>query len=273
VNLIGNGVLQLGQLSELLQRPPFFEPAEQFIWDDAYIATQMLIAHLDPNTEAASRHPEIDLAPGNALLDLGCGPGLYCQRLSARGLDVTGVDLSQNSISYAREHDPATIYICKNYLEFELTGSFKAITLIYGDFCVLSDANRDKLLGKIHEALDDDGHFVFDVMAMPIYQARRNVSPTWSVEDGAGFWKPGAHLVLAQHFDYPEQTTVLEQFIIVEEDGAVSVYRNWHRYYSAEAITAVLENCGFEVAALHGDLTGTAYTSDSEWIGVVTQKG
>ncbi|MFN8598182.1 MAG: class I SAM-dependent methyltransferase [Anaerolineae bacterium] len=64
----------------------------------------------NPNVAAASHRGAIDrsvrwlirtlaLQPGEAVLDLGCGPGLYASRLATAGLRVTGVDYSRRSIS------------------------------------------------------------------------------------------------------------------------------------------------------------------------------
>ena len=39
------------------------------------------------------------LKPGMKLLDLGCGPGLYAERLVRAGIEVVGVDISENSLA------------------------------------------------------------------------------------------------------------------------------------------------------------------------------
>ena len=40
-------------------------------------------------------------APSARILDLGCGAGRHSRRVAAHGLDVTGLDLSANSIASA----------------------------------------------------------------------------------------------------------------------------------------------------------------------------
>jgi hypothetical protein len=87
-----------------------------------------------------------------------------------------------------------------------------------------------------------------------------------------GFWKPGPHLVLEQGFDYPEQDIYLDQFVVIEEDGTLSVYRNWFQDYTRETITAEVEAGGFAVQGVWNDLTGTPYTEGGEWVGVVALK-
>ncbi len=45
---------------------------------------------------------------GRAALDLGCGPGHYCRRLTERGWRATAVDTDPDNLAYAAEHAAAT---------------------------------------------------------------------------------------------------------------------------------------------------------------------
>ena len=171
----------------MVRRPALFAPHEAPFWDDPHIATQMLAAHLDPETDAASRRPatidatvawiveQLGLSAGDRVLDLGCGPGLYCQRLARLGLDVTGIDLSENSLLYAREQAAAEglpiRYIHANYLTLDAAAEYDAALLIYYDFGVLPDPDRDDLLRRVRRALRPAGAFVFDVLAGPAWPA------------------------------------------------------------------------------------------------------
>lgn len=79
-----------------LRVPSRFEQADNAFWQDPYIAKQLLKAHLNSDNEGASRSfsfidKSIDfiqqIAPQNSyqkVLDLGCGPGLYCERLAKK---------------------------------------------------------------------------------------------------------------------------------------------------------------------------------------------
>jgi len=78
--------------------------------------------------------------------------------------------------------------------------------------------------------------------------------------------------VLEEGFDYPEQSIWLDQYTTIEGDGIVSVYRNWFQDYTPEMIKEELTQGGFEVKSLWNDLMGTPITSDTEWIGVITQR-
>lgn len=276
----------ISQLMQLQQKPAPFTPGEELFWDDPHISSQMLEAHLNPEVEAASRRPEtidrsvewlidtLGLKPGDPILDLGCGPGLYASRFARAGMQVTGVDYSRRSIDYARsyaEKNKLDIrYRYQNYLELDDENQYRAAFLIYGDFCPLNPEQRSALLRNVHCALQPGGKFVLDVSTREQRKRHGNKNGWYALE--SGFWKPGPHLVLEEGFDYPEQSIWLDQYTVIEADGKISVYRNWFQDYTPETITEELSASGFDLAGLWGDLTGLPYSPDSEWIGVITQK-
>jgi SAM-dependent methyltransferase len=278
--------LDLEQLRHLQEKPAPFTPGEALFWDDPHISQQMLAAHLDPEVDAASRRPEIiersvawlvealGLRPGEAVLDLGCGPGLYAWRLAQRGLRVTGIDYSRRSIAYAvaeaHERNLEITYRCENYLGLKDEQAYTLATLIYGDYCPLNPEQRAALLQNVRRALKPGGHFVLDVTTRQHRQRHGRVNG-WRAVEG-GFWKPGPYLLLEEGFDYPERAIYLDQAIVVEADGKISVYRMWFQDFSRETITAELEAGGFTVENVWSDLTGTPLTDDSEWIGVVARR-
>ena len=273
------------KLKPYLEKPAPFTPGEPLFWDDPHISAQMLNAHLNPTNDAASRRPgtitatvdwligEIDLKPGDSVIDLGCGPGLYASRFAQRGLKVTGVDYSKRSIAYAegfaKENGLEIEYRYQNYLELTDENRFYVALLIYGDFCPLSPEQRSELLTNIHRALKPGGYFVLDVTTRHHRRKYGNQNNWYAVK--SGFWKPGPHLVLEDGFDYPEESIYLDQAIVIEDGGNITVYRNWFQDYSLEMITKELNAGGFAVIAAGNDLAGTLYTEDSEWIGLITQ--
>ena len=246
----------------------------------------MLDVHLNPDVDAASRKPEtidrsvkwmietLGLKAGDAVLDLGCGPGLYASRFASAGFQVTGVDYSSRSIEYAtkyaRDNNLNITYRYQNYLELDDENQYDAAFLIYGDFCPLNPEQRSTLLTNVHRALKPNGQFVLDVSTREHRKKYGNKNAWYAAENG--FWKPGPHLVLEEGFDYPEESIWLDQYTVIETDGKVSVYRNWFQDYTPETILAELSQGGFAIENLCGDLTGQPYTLDSEWIGLVTRK-
>ena len=276
----------ISQLIGLQQKPDPFTSGEPLFWDDPHISAHLLEAHLNPNIDAASRNPEtidrsvkwlvenLALKAGDSVLDLGCGPGLYTSRFARAGLQVTGVDYSHRSIEYATkfaaENNLNIAYRYQNYLELNDKNRYDVVLLIYGDFCPLNPEQRTTLLNNVYRALKPNGKFVLDVSTREHRKKHGNKNRWQALE--SGFWKPGPHLVLEEGFDYPEQSIWLDQYTVIEANGKMSVYRNWFQDYTPETITNELAQNGFVVESLWGDLTGTFFTQESEWIGLVTYK-
>ncbi len=273
-------------IKQLQEKPEPFTLGEPLFWDDPHISAQMLKWHLNPENDVASRRPEtiqksvswliasLELRAGDSILDLGCGPGLYSARLAERGLRVTGVDYSRRSIDYAtefaRQNNLDIRYRYQDYLTIEDENQYDAALLIYGDFCPLSPEQRERLLANVHRALKPGGYFVLDVTTPTHRKKHGNRNGWYAVE--TGFWKPGPHLVLEEGYDYPERSIFLDQAIVIEEGGNVSVYRNWFQDFTRETITSELEVGGFTVESVWNDLTGTPFSEDTEWIGIVARK-
>jgi hypothetical protein len=71
---------------------------------------------------------------------------------------------------------------------------------------------------------------------------------------------------------YPELSLELDEYLVIEPDGAWTVYRNWQRHYTPETITAALAAQGFQVEGIWGDLTGEPYREAGQGIGVVARR-
>ena len=258
------------------ERPRPHAAGTHQLWTDPHISQGMLDAHLDPVHDRASRRPAtIDAtvawlagwAPAGArILDLGCGPGLYVERLAAAGFDVTGVDFSARSIAYARAR-PGARYVLGDYREIELDGTFDVILMVYLDFGTHSPANTRRILGRVRRWLVPDGAFVFDVAA-PGHRQGSEARRDWGVED-RGFWSAAPHAWLARTLRYDDGPTYLDEHTVITA-SEVRVYRTWERCFTPESIRADLAEAGFRIRSMHGDLTGTPYDpTTSRTIGFV----
>jgi len=208
------------------------------------------------------------------VLDLGCGPGLYALQFAQQGMVVTGVDFSRRSIDYARtsaaEQGLAITYRWQNYFDLQDEALYDAALLIFGDYCTFNPAQREQILRNVQRALKPGGWFILDVSTRE-HRQRYGVKNGWYASEG-GFWRLGPHMVLEQGFDYRDEMVYMDQYIVVDDSGEIMVYRNWFQDYQPGMIQAELKAVGFKVDSLWGDLTGTGFTPDSEWIGVAARK-
>lgn len=150
------------KLLEIAKNPEPFEKGTQEIWLDPDRADLVLKSHFDENIPGGSRESSfIDgtvdfinkIAPVEKfkkVIDLGCGPGLYSQRLAIQGYDVVGVDFNEKSIEYAisdaRKKGLTIDYRIENITNIESQNEFDLALLIYQIYSVFSPEDRKKFL-------------------------------------------------------------------------------------------------------------------------------
>lgn len=186
--------MDIAKTTKIVDNPTPCDKGVDMMWTDKHISKFLLDAHINPEIGVASRtSTDIDkpvdmidkmVRPGSEILDLGCGPGLYAERLSKKGHKVTEVDFSKNSIDYAikqRGKYQSTIeYINDNYLNLDFEGQFDFIIMIYCDFGVLVSEERISLMKMIRKALKPGGIFLFDAIDEETIE-RLNFNSSWEM--------------------------------------------------------------------------------------------
>lgn len=290
MNILENKKINIDAINDINMLPKvlFENPKSQdTFWDDEHISKQMLDAHLNPDWDAASRkqktiemtcewiNSQIHTDDRTKLLDLGCGPGLYCSILNDKGIDVTGIDYSRRSIEYAKKdailNGRQIEYIYQDYLKINYKQEYDAAIMIYCDFGVLSNSNRKTLLKNVHTALKDDGYFIFDIWSTS-HNRHKQKYKTWTINQDGGFWSKTPYIQLVNKVYYESDNVSLEQDIIIKETGEMQVYNRWEQLYTPDSISKLLNTCGFELIEIYSNLTGEKYQHSSEVLGVVARK-
>lgn len=267
------------------KKPKLYQTSTKKFWDDPYISKGMLKAHLNPEVDAATRkekfveesvqwiRKQIPPASYPALLDLGCGPGIYAELLSCNGYQVTGFDLSKQSIDYAKasakEKKLDILYVEGNYVSDDFGRDYDLITMIYCDFGVLSNENRKILLKKVYQGLKSGGCFLFDVFTLEKYRGQEEYKE-WSIET-QGFWREETSLILKSFYRYEAENTFLEQYIIINENETVC-YNIWEHVFTLEEIKQDLKEAGFNKIEVYGDVTGKPYIDNGQTICLIAKK-
>ncbi|MEX1375834.1 MAG: class I SAM-dependent methyltransferase [Eubacteriales bacterium] len=250
--------MEIKKIIELSQNPKPYDKGTSVMWTDSRITPKLLETHLNENFNAASRTPEriekiVDfiskcIVKENAsILDLGCGPGLYAERLTKLGHKVTGVDFSQNSIDYAaknaEEKGMKIDYVCGNYLDIDYTNKFDLVMIIYCDFGVLSENDRNILIKKIYNSLKPGGIFIFDSYNKNALDSI-SFEKTWDLSSD-GFWRTTPHICMTENLRFEKEKALLEQHIVIEESGEFDIYRFWNHYFDLDDIKALFLAAGF----------------------------
>ena len=123
----------------------------------------------DHETQFAIR--TLSLKPGHCVLDLCCGQGRHSIALANTGVNVTGVDLSEEMLAIARETSqhmstpPDFIQADMRNLPQTLNGKFDAAINMFSSFGYLETESDDQaVLHQIANALKPGGQMMMDLL-------------------------------------------------------------------------------------------------------------
>lgn len=259
-------------LQQILQRtkPPVpWSEGENIPWNDPDFSRRMLKEHLSQAHDAASRRlPIIDGQVGwihtdvlrqvpSRILDLGCGPGLYANRLARAGHTCTGIDFSPASVAYARETAaPKTTFIEGDLRSTPFGDGYDLIMLLFGEFNVFRPADVREILRRAASALAPGGRLLLEVSTHASIKAIGNAAGAWDTRH-AGLWSDRPYLCLEESFwDEAAQAATTRYYVVDIETGAVQRWASSYQAYTEEAYRAVLAEAGFTRVTLLDRLGG-----------------
>lgn len=255
-------------LSEFANRPmppAAWSEGEKIPWNEPEFSARMLNEHLTQDhdmasrkTETIARHVEIlsGLLPKrpSRILDLGCGPGLYCQRLAAMGHECTGIDISPASIEYARRQ-AIGLQLDINYIHEDIRTAVFPIDqdlalVLFGEFNVFTPEDARLILRKTWESLRPGGILAIEPSTYDGIRGLGHSSPFWKAMP-SGLFCASPHIWLYEAFwDETMGTTTERHCILSEGDNAVQVYTSSCKAYQEDELKDLVMDCGFESAEL-----------------------
>lgn len=106
----------------------------------------------------------LNLAPGSRILDLACGKGRHARYLAEQGFEVTGLDISESSITFARhfEFDRLSFYQHDMRRPFRVN-YYDAVVNFFTSFGYFdNDADHLLTLSNVARNLKPGGLFLLD---------------------------------------------------------------------------------------------------------------
>jgi SAM-dependent methyltransferase len=207
--------------------------------------------------EAAFLERTLALTPGEALLDLCCGPGRHALALAQRGLRVTGLDLSEVYLEELRRA------AAEQHLEIETVrgdmrsipfkGHFDAVINMFSSFGYLeSEAEDAKVLAAIAQALKPGGRLLIDLIN------RDWVTDNYIQND----WHQGADGTI--YLEHRELDFVTSRnhvtFTEIKPDGSRREIGGHHiRLYTLTELVGLQREAGLAFESVHGGFEGETY--------------
>jgi SAM-dependent methyltransferase len=181
----------------------------------------------------------LGLEAGERVLDVGCGPGRHALALARRGLDVTGVDLSEDFVALARDAAGAEGLSARfeivdvRDLAFD-TQFDAAVCLCQGGFGLLGGRDEPAAFDRIAAALRPSGR-----LALSAFSAAFALR---FLEDG-------------ETFD-PATGVLHERSTLRNEEGVEEVFDAWTTCFTARELELLAERAGLDVDGIHGVTPG-----------------
>lgn len=158
-----------------------------------------------PDEELVSYCDAGILTGGNAL-DIGCGNGRNSRYLATQGFHVTGIDISEQSIRWAKDltnEDKKIDFQCASMLEYIVDANSFDFILDSGCFHHIKPHRREQYLNCILNCLKDDGYFLMTCFNL---DGGANISDydvyrDYSMHGGLGFSEYKIKTILNNYFD------------------------------------------------------------------------
>ena len=114
----------------------------------------------------------LNLPEQGKILDLACGKGRHSIYLNSLGYDVTGVDLSENSIAYAKHYENEKLHFSVHDMCDPFNDQFDAVFNLFTSFGYF-DKSEDNLntIKAIRDDLNASGFGVIDFMNIDFVMA------------------------------------------------------------------------------------------------------
>lgn len=231
----------------LLHRQPT-DHWQKIPWDDPDFSRRMLDVHLTQETDAASRrtskidahvdwiHRKVLGSESATILDLGCGPGLYMDRLSELGHTCTGIDFSPASINYAKGHH-AGRYRQDDLRTADFGEGNDLVMLIFGELNAFAPEEAQAIIDKAHAALKHGGKLLLEVSYAGALEAEATKPPTWFTAE-SGLFSDSPHLGLQE--TKLDLGCLVSNYYIVDEAGGITTYTTMHQIYTEDEYRQML---------------------------------
>jgi cyclopropane fatty-acyl-phospholipid synthase-like methyltransferase len=254
--------MDLQNIIRRTQNPTPWSEDEKIPWHDPDFSHRMLDEHLTQDHDAASRRSErIEMhvswihnsllgSKQSKILDLGCGPGLYSNRLASMGHQCVGIDFSPASIRYARERASArnlsSEFIQEDIRTADYGDDYQLVMLLYGEFNVFRHEEIRDMLNRAYHSLARGGTLLLGPHTFEAVREMGHQTPTWD-SSLYGLFSEQPHLSLKETFWDENAYAAMQRYYVIDASTSeVSRYGQTINAYDDDGYRKILTDTGFE---------------------------
>lgn len=194
----------------------------------------------------------LNLPEHGKILDLACGKGRHSVYLNSLGYNVTGVDLSEQSIAHAKQFENETLKFNVHDMSKPYPDTFDAVFNLFTSFGYFEDENSNlKTIEAIKEELNEFGFGVIDFMNTN-YVIENLVAEDIKTVEGIDFYQKR----------YVKDGYIIKD-INFEADGEQFEFQERVKAFTLEDFETLFEKAGVYLLDVFGDFKLKKYHSKS----------
>lgn len=193
----------------------------------------------------------LELKKGSSILDLACGKGRHSIFLNSLGYNVTGADLSINSIKHASLSKNKTLDFIVQDMRLPFPKKVDAVFNLFTSFGYFAeDAEDIRVIENIKTSLNENGVAVIDYLN--VVKTVKNLVPK--------------ETILLDEIEFNITKEVKNDFIIKKIEFTVD--GKYHSYFervkclTLERFEKIIETAGLQIKATYGDYNLHNYNQD-----------
>ena len=191
------------------------------------------------------------LKPRTAV-DLACGTGSVARLLAQKGLQVTGVDMSEEMLTVACQKaqslENPPMFVCQKLQQLRLPrGLDLAVCALDSLDYILDPADCAEAIRRVYKALNPGGIFIFDV----------NTPEKLRAMDGQVFLDEDDDVYCVWRGEFDEKTNICSYGMDLFQRSGDVWYRSFEEHkeyaYSIPLLVGFLKAAGFTGICVYGD--------------------
>ncbi|MFI6498123.1 class I SAM-dependent methyltransferase [Nonomuraea typhae] len=198
-----------------------------------------------------------ELAGGGPALEFAIGTGRVALPLAARGVPVTGIELSPAMIDQLRtKADESAVPVIAGDMATALApGKYALVYLVYNTISnLLTQAEQVACFRNAARHLTPGGRFVIELWVPEL----RRLPPG----QRAAVWQCEPGYIGLDTYDVLRQHVVSHHFRF-DESKQARLFRSPHRYIWPAELDLMAQLAGFELETRHADWSGAEFTAES----------
>lgn len=210
---------------------------------------------------------ELQLQQGDSVLDIPCGFGRHSIELSKRGMDVTGIDISDTFISLLKQSTKSGNLsiqaICADILSINLNQKFSGAICLGNSFGYFTFDKMNLFVGKVAAALEKGSRFIINSAMIA-----ESILPNFP--RNKFYTVDNIQMNITNTYDVAESAMISN--IAYDKEGVAEEYSFKHYIFTLGEVKRLLGSHGLVTVAAYNSPNKNEYNLGDQEVYIVAEK-